>query len=35
MHHTIALLVGFLRGFNEFAMLLRWRVQAWMLRHGR
>ena len=35
MRHTAAIAVALLRGLNEFAMLLRWRVQAWMLRHGR
>jgi hypothetical protein len=35
MRHTLAIVVALLRGCNEFAMLLRWRLQAWMLRHGR
>ena len=35
MRQTIALLLALLRGANEFAMLQRWRVQSWMLRHSR
>jgi hypothetical protein len=35
MRISVSVLLELLRGVAEFAMLQRWRMQAWMLRHGR